>query len=95
MQIQKGNIMYRQYEDPRKLEEELEELKAHGEELYLLAEQEGELSGKWEEWADIGQEIEELKERINFAWQDEEYDEMNKDPADEEWVEENCDMEIE
>lgn len=66
--------MYRQYEDPRTLEEELKELKAAYEEEYLKAQQEGETSGRWDALTDISQEIEELKQRINFAWQDEEYD---------------------
>lgn len=66
--------MYRQYEDPRKLEKELQELKAAYDAEYIKAMQEGETSGRWEALTDINQEIEELKDRINFAWQDEEYD---------------------
>ena len=55
--------MYRQYEDPRKLQEQLdEELKRISEEGYEPDEFDYE-------------RIEDLKERINFAWQDEEYDE--------------------
>lgn len=67
--------MYRQYEDARALERELKELKAKQEEMYLIAEQQGEFSVYWDIWSDMGQEIEELKYRINCAWQDEEYDE--------------------
>lgn len=53
--------MYRQYENPHTLEERLEEAKRR------LAE------NPYDE--DLVLEVEELKERINFAWQDDEYDE--------------------
>lgn len=52
--------MYRQYENPRALEERLEEAK------HRLA--------KNPDDEDLCNEVAELKERINFAWQDEEYD---------------------
>ena len=55
--------MYRQYEDPHKLEEQLQELQAR----YATETDQDVL-------IDLAQEIEELKERINFAWQDDEYD---------------------
>lgn len=56
--------MYRSYEDPHRLEE-------------LLAEAEYRLIGADPyEAIDIHEEIAELKERINFAWQDDEYDSM-------------------
>ena len=50
--------IYRQYEDPYKLEQELERLKK------LQADDPYD--------ADIAIEIAELKDRINFAWQDNE-----------------------
>ena len=53
--------MYRQYENPHTLEERLEEAKKR------LAE------NPYDE--DLVLEVEELKERVNFAWQDDEYDE--------------------
>jgi hypothetical protein len=53
--------MYRQYENPYTLEERLEEAKKR------LAE------NPYDE--DLANEVAELKERINFAWQDDEYDE--------------------
>lgn len=53
--------IYRQYENPRTLEERLEEAKKR------LAE------NPYDE--DLVLEVEELKERINFAWQDEEFEE--------------------
>ena len=67
--------MYRQYEDPRKLQEQLDSwLETHPEDT-------------WDEYD--YETYTDLKERINFAWQDEEYDEMHRDPADEQWMEEN------
>ena len=53
--------MYRQYENPRTLEERLEEAKCR------LAQNPND--------EDLCNEVAELKERINFAWQDDEYDE--------------------
>lgn len=54
--------MYRQYEDPYKLEIELERLKKE-----LDNDPDNE---------DLMMSIAELKDRINFAWQDDEYDEF-------------------
>ena len=56
--------MYRAYENPFKLEKQLEELKQRQAEAI----DEDELM-----W--LAEEIAELKDRINFAWQDDEYDE--------------------
>lgn len=53
--------MYRQYENPHTLEERLEDAKRR------LAE------NPYDE--DLVLEVAELKERVNFAWQDDEYDE--------------------
>ncbi len=68
--------MYRNYENPWELEESLNDfLESHPK----------------EEWDEYDYETYyELKDRINFAWQDEEYDEMNRDYADEMWMWENC-----
>lgn len=52
--------MYRQYEDPHKLENRLVEL------MEMLAEN--------PEDEELAQDIAEIKERINFAWQDDEYE---------------------
>lgn len=60
--------MYRQYENPNKLEKRLEELK----EEYRIATEENADEDRLES---LEYDIAELKERINFAWQDEEYDE--------------------
>lgn len=56
--------MYRQYEDARKLEKKLAKLKRR----YRKAHDEDELIY-------LAQEIAELEERVNFAWQDEYQDE--------------------
>ena len=52
--------IYRQYEDPYKLEKRLAELK--------------ELRKQNPNDEDLAIEIHELEERINFAWQDDEYE---------------------
>ena len=55
--------MYRQYEDPYKLEKRLEELELQ----YAQCDDD-------DERVDLYLAIAELKDRINFAWQDDEYD---------------------
>ena len=55
--------MYRRYEDPYKLQQQLDE---------LIDEREKETDEDRLIWLAI--DIEEMKERINFAWQDDEYD---------------------
>ena len=59
--------MYRQYENPYSLEKQLEELKEELHKAYSLGADDYEIM-------DIEIEIAELKDRINFAWQDDEYD---------------------
>ena len=56
--------MYRRYEDPRKLEKQLKKLKRR----YKQTQDE-------DEKMYLAEEIAELTDRINFAWQDEEYEE--------------------
>ena len=56
--------IYRQYEDPYKLEKQLAELK----EQRANTTNDSEL-----QW--LNEAIYELEERVNFAWQDDEYDE--------------------
>ena len=75
--------MYRQYEDPRKLQEKLNNLR----EEFHRKQSIGELDPY--DYEDYILEIHDLEERINFAWQDEEYDDMNRDVDDEQWMEEN------
>lgn len=58
--------MYRQYENPYTLEEKLAELENELQQAYA--------SGADDELEDLEFEIAELKDRINFAWQDDEYD---------------------
>ena len=60
--------MYRQYEDPGKLEARLKELR---EERTAAV-----LNGDEDRIISLDEEIAELKDRINFAYQDEEYDEQ-------------------
>ena len=64
--------MFRQYEDPWKLEQQLKEKEKDMETMKNRG-------YDMEDLIDIQLEIEDLKERINFAWQDDEYDEMNAD----------------
>lgn len=69
LDAQKGVIaMYRQYENPRELEKELEELKAEMESMDL-----DDLD--LDDLMFYHERKEELEERINFAWQDEEFEE--------------------
>lgn len=60
--------MYRQYENPHDLQMLLEEAE------FRLAE--AEARDNLDAVIDLHNEVESLKERINFAWQDIEYDEM-------------------
>ena len=60
--------MYRQYENPRALEAELEKVKAEFEDLTTMAKVNDDLLNDYRE------RIADLTARINFAWQDEEYD---------------------
>lgn len=75
--------MYRQYENPYELNKYLCELEAEFDTRFENGE-------SLEDLIDLAEDIATLKERINFAWQDEEYDEMNRDYADEMWMWENC-----
>lgn len=59
--------MYRQYEDPVELQKRLDERKEDLRKAYALGADVYEIM-------DIELEIAELKDRINFAWQDDEYD---------------------
>lgn len=60
--------MYRQYENPYELQEQLEELKMRMQKAVEENADENVLIG-------FAYDIAELEERINFAWQDDEYDE--------------------
>lgn len=77
--------MYRQYENPYELNKYLCELEAEYQTLIEMG-----VDADEENFIDLYEEILDIKERINFAWQDEEYDEMNRDYADEMWMWENC-----
>lgn len=74
--------MYRRYEDPWKLEDRLENAKKRLEQ----AKQEDPDNDDY--IIDLVLEVQELEERVNFAWQDQEYDdnyahEMGYDMAEE------------
>lgn len=60
--------MYRQYENPRLLQAQLDNLQAEFDDIVA--------SGKVNDdiYIYYHSRIAELKDRINFAWQDEEYD---------------------
>ena len=74
--------MYRSYENPYDLERKLEASQFE----YDMMVAEG---APIETLIAVQEEIYELKDRINFAWQDDEYDEMNRDYEDEMWMWEN------
>lgn len=59
--------MYRQYEDPYKLEKQLKELRREYDNAKENNTDEDTL-------VELSQDIHELEERVNFAWQDDEYE---------------------
>lgn len=59
--------MYRQYEDPYELEKQLKELRLE----YSNAK---ENNADENTLIELSQDIHELEERVNFAWQDDEYE---------------------
>lgn len=61
--------MYRQYENPYELNKYLCELEAEYQTLIEMG-----VDADEEDFIDLYEEILDIKERINFAWQDEEYD---------------------
>lgn len=63
---------YRQYEDPRALEKELKEKK----ELLEKAQNEG---ADEDTLVELHDQVEDLEQRVNIAWQDEEFDMEHSD----------------
>lgn len=63
--------MHRSYEDPYKVEKMLEEAKRELENATHDENMDEDML------IELVLEVESLKERVNFAWQDDEYDEMN------------------
>lgn len=59
--------MYRQYEDPYELEKQLKELRRE----YSNAK---ENNADENTLIELSQDIHKLEERVNFAWQDDEYE---------------------
>ena len=76
--------MYRQYENPYELNKYLCELEAEYQTLI-----ENGVDADEEDFIDLYCEIADIKERINFAWQDDEYDYDNRNYEDELWIYEN------
>lgn len=74
--------MYRRYENPYDLEKQLEAVQFE----YDMMVAEG---ADIETLISVQEEIYELKDRINFAWQDDEYDSLHTDYEDELWMYEN------
>ena len=64
--------MYRQYEEPRQLEKELDTARERMEKAKAEYDN-GE--GDYDTYVDAYNDFCELKDRVNFAWQDEEYEE--------------------
>lgn len=77
--------MYRQYEDPWALEERLKQAKER------LDQAKQEDPGNDDMIIDLVLEVHELEERVNFAWQDQEYDENYAHDMgyDQDWLEKN------
>lgn len=63
--------MYRQYENPVTVQEMLEQAQRQ----YEQAKQADPNGENIDLLIDLANEVESLRERVNFAWQDEEYDE--------------------
>lgn len=58
--------MYRQYEDPYVIERQIESLEIDMQEAISAGDEDWQIS--------IAEELAELRDRLNFAWQDDEYD---------------------
>jgi len=87
--------MYRQYEDPRELTKQLDEKRARYEELAERVDK-GDLD--FDVLVDAHEDIAELENRVNFAWQDEEFEEnyrienpYHANPLDDEWDDDDID----
>jgi hypothetical protein len=61
--------MYRQYENPRTLQAELDRTKAEFDDIVTMCKVDDDTLAYYHD------KIEELEARLNYAWQDEEYDE--------------------
>lgn len=66
--------IYRQYEDPWKLEDQLKEAKVKLEEAREKLRHDPDNEKLWDEVEHYALEVHGLKERVNFAWQDQEYE---------------------
>ena len=64
--------IYRQHEDPWKLEDQLKEAKVKLEEARERLRHDPDNEKLWDEVEHYALEVHGLKERVNFAWQDQE-----------------------
>ena len=62
--------MYRQYENPRELEQRLQDVRVEYDERMAQADSQDE---RYELIEMYTERISDLEERVNFAWQDEEF----------------------
>lgn len=62
--------MYRNYENPHELEEELQVAQKFYDKLVADCINWEAASPRWDYMASVHEDIEDLKARINFAWQD-------------------------
>ena len=65
---------YRQHEDPWKLEDQLAEAKVKFKEAREKLRHDPYNERLWDEAENYALEVHELTERVNFAWQDDEYE---------------------
>ena len=82
--------MYRRYEDPYQLEECLDNAKQELEELKIrlgsMDENDPDFDSAYLDMLNLADVVEDLKERTRFAWDDDEYDELNASDSWENFV---------
>ena len=82
--------MYRRYEDPYQLEECLDNAKQELEQLKIrlesMDENDLDFDSMYLDMLNLADVVEDLKERIRFAWDDDEYDELNASDSWENFV---------
>ena len=79
--------MYRQYEDPWKCQDMLDKARERLEQAKLEADQNPDDDYAIERIVDLTLEVQELEDRVRFAWDDQEYDEnyAHEMGYDQEW----------
>ena len=82
--------MYRRYEDPYQLEECLDNAKQELEQLKIrlesMDENDPDFDSMYLDMLNLADVVEDLKERIRFEWDDDEYDELNASDSWENFV---------